>query len=315
MKILPLQGIDIKRFGYSLLAFLTVLTIIVMPSCQKTDVGKRQTIIVTYSILGSVVKELVGDKADVIVSIPNGLDPHEWDPSARSIEAVNKSALVIRNGLGLEAGMERCLKSAEDRGVKIFTASDHITVRHVGPGEGIPAGDPDQAVGAPDPHLWTDPIMMKGIVEALVPVLKKELNIDAADRASDMESRLDDLDRQISDAVSAIPPENRKLVTGHESMGYLAQRYGFKLIGVIVPGLSSQAGVSAADLNTLKDVIQKTRVKAIFTELGTSSAIARAIGDETGVKVVELKTHALPTDGSYFTYVKDMVDTITNALK
>jgi len=265
--------------------------------------------------LGSAVKELVGDKADVIVSIPNGLDPHEWEPSARSIEAINKAALVIRNGLGLEAGMEKSLRTAEESGVKVFTASDHIAIRHVGPGEGVPSGDPDQTIGAPDPHLWTDPIMMKGVVEALVPVLKKELNIDVADRASDLEGRLDDLNKQISDAVSAIPPENRKLVTGHESMGYLAQRYGFKLTGVIIPGLSSQAGVSAADLAALKNVIQKNSVKAIFTELGTSSAIAKAIGDETGVRVVELKTHTLPSDGSYFTYVKEMAETIANALK
>jgi len=46
--------------------------------------------------------------------------------------------------------------------VRFFTASDHIDIRYVGPGEGIPSDDPDQAVGAPDPHLWTDPVAMKG---------------------------------------------------------------------------------------------------------------------------------------------------------
>jgi zinc/manganese transport system substrate-binding protein len=303
-----------RRINTIFLVFLVIITLIT-PSCQSGNNAGKHSIVVTYSILGSVVQELVGDRADIIVSIPNELDPHEWEPSAKAVEAINKADLVIRNGLDLEEGMEKCLESAEKSGVKIFTASDHISIRHVGQGEGIPSGDPDQAIGASDPHLWTDPITIKAVVESLVPVLKKELNIDVSDRAKALETRLDDLDSQIRDSVSAIPPEDRKLVTGHESMGYFAQRYNFKLIGVIVPSLSSQAGVSAADLSELKKTILDNHVKVIFTELGTSPAIAKAISNETEVKVVELSTHSVPQGGSYFAYMKGMTDKIINALK
>jgi len=294
-----------------------ILTILILaaPSCQKIETNNKPTIVVTYSILGSIVNELVGDKADVIVSIPNGSDPHEWEPSAKSIEQINKAALIIKNGLGLEEGMEKCLESAEKQGVKIFTASDHINVRHVGLGEGIPSGDPDQAIGASDPHLWTDPVTMKAIVEALVPVLRQELKIDVSEKAKDLESLLTELDKQISDRVSALPVEDRKLITGHESMGYFAQRYNFKLIGVIVPSITSQAEVSAADLSELKTTILNNHVKAIFAELGTSPSTAKAIGNETGAQVVELITHNLPSDGSYFTFIRNLADTIVTALK
>jgi ABC-type Zn uptake system ZnuABC Zn-binding protein ZnuA len=98
-------------------------------------------------------------------------------------------------------------------------------------------------------------------------------------------------------------------------MGYFADRYGFKIIGVIIPSLSSQAQVSAADLAALKQAVEDEHVKAIFTELGTSPAVAKAIGDETGVQVVELTTHALPSDGSYFTFMINLATVITNALK
>ncbi len=294
---------------------LLTLVLVGTLSCQPSTSGPKQSIVVTYSILGSMVKDLVGDKATVTVSVPNGLDPHEWEPSARDIEAINKADLVIENGLGLEGGMEKTLQVAKNSGVKFFTASDYITVRHVGPGEGIPSGDPDQIVGAPDPHLWTDPIAMKSVVGALAPALMKDLNLDVASQASNLESQLDSLDKEVADMVAAIPQEDRKLVTGHESMGYFAQRYGFRLVGVIIPSLSTQAGVSAADLAGLKKAIQENQVKAIFTELGTSPAVAKAIGDETGVKVVELTTHALPSDGSYFTFMRDIATVITNALK
>jgi zinc/manganese transport system substrate-binding protein len=303
------------KWKYITFVFLAILLITSSLSCQPTATSSKKSIVVTYSILGSVVKELVGDKATVTVSMPNGLDPHEWEPSAKDIEIINNADLVVENGLGLEGGMEKTLESARNNGVKFFTAADYITVRHVGPGEGIPTGDPDQAIGAPDPHLWMDPLAMKSIVAALSDELKKDFNLDVSAQATDLQNRLDTLNTEVTTIVAQIPQNDRKLVTGHESMGYFAQRYGFKLVGVIIPSLSSQAGVSAADLAELKKSIQDNQVKAIFTELGTSPTVAKAIGDETGVKVVELTTHALLSDGSYFTFMKNLATVITNALK
>lgn len=304
------------RGKYTLITGLIALALLSgVFSCQPPTAGDKKSIVVTYSVLGSLVKELVDELANVTVSVPDGLDPHDWEPSARDIEAINRADLVIENGTGLEAGMEKTLDAARDRGVKFFTASDYFTVRYVGPGEGIPTGDPDQQAGAPDPHPWTDPLAMKSVIAALAPALKQALGLDVAARAEDLASRLDALDKEIAGIVAQIPREDRKLVTGHESMGYFAQRYGFKLVGVIIPSLSSQAGVSAADLAALKKAIQDNRVKAIFTELGTPPAVAKVIGDETGVKVIELTTHGLPPDGSYFTFMRDLATIITNALK
>ncbi len=299
-----------------ILAFVLTAVPLLASACQPpANTNTKKTIVVTYSILGSIVKDLVGSQVNVIVSIPNGLDPHEWQPSAKDIAAINKADLVIQNGLGLEGGMEKTLEVARQSGVKFATASDYITVRHVGPGEGIPSGGQDQNVGAPDPHFWMDPLSMKSVVTGLVAIIKTDLNLDVSQQAVKLESELDALNSQVADILSVVPSDNRKLVTGHESMGYFAQRYGFKLIGVIIPSLSSQAEVSAADLATLKTAIEENHVKAIFTELGTSQAVAKTIGDETGVKVVELSTHLLPPDGSYSTFMTDIANTIANALK
>jgi zinc/manganese transport system substrate-binding protein len=275
----------------------------------------KKTIVVTYSILGSIVRDLVGDKATVVVPMPNGQDPHEWEPSAKDIETINKADLVVQNGLGLEGGMEKTLQQARTAGVKFFTASDHIQVRRVGAGEGIPTGDPDQAVGAEDPHLWMDPAVMKTVELALAVQLKADLGLDVSDRARDLANRLDGLDKEVAATVAALPEANRRLVTGHESMGYFARHYGFKLVGAIIPSTTTQAEVSASDLAALKQQIQENHVKAIFTELGTSPAVAQAIGREAGVKVVELTTHALPDDGSYFTFMRDIAQVITDGLK
>jgi zinc/manganese transport system substrate-binding protein len=318
---LPARGQtkDMRVFSIKIIVVILFagIVLVAVAGCQGTaspSTGKK-LIVVTYSVLGSIVKDLVGDQVSVTVSIPNGLDPHEWEPSAKDIEKINKADLVVQNGLELESGMQKTLELAKNNGVKVFTASDYIAIRHVGVGEGIPSGDPDQAVGAPDPHLWMDPLNMKSIVAALSITLKTDFNMDVSAQSADLQNRLDKLDKQISDIVGTVPQSERNLVTGHESMGYFASRYGFKLAGVIVPSLSSQAGVSAADLAGLKQVILANRVKAIFAELGTSEAVARTIADETGVQVLQLTTHALPPDGSFFTFMLNLANIIAGALK
>lgn len=298
---------------------LMIAMIVMISACQTQPSGSTEsgkpTIVVTYSILGAVVKDLVGDQANVVVSMPNGQDPHEWEPSARDIETLTHADLIVQNGLGLEGGMEKALAQAQAAGVTLFTASDHITVRKVRTGEGIPSGDPDQAAGADDPHLWTDPIAMKQIVAALAEALKTDLDLDVSARAADLENRLDQLNQAIIDKVDTLSKNERKLVTGHESLGYFSDRYGFKLVGAIVPSLTTQAEISASELAALKTLISENNVKAIFTELGTPPAVAESIGKETGVKVVPVSTHILPEDGSYFTFMSELSDTIVSALQ
>ncbi len=297
------------------LAVLLASTLLLSSCGPLLPANGKPNIVVTYSILGALVRELAHGQANVVVLVPNGLDPHDWAPSAKDIEAVNKADLIVQNGLGLEGGLEKTLAAAAQGGVRFFTAADHITVRRVGAGEGIPGGDPDQAVGAPDPHLWMDPLALQDVVTALVPVLQQALGLDAAAPAADLKSRLDALNTQVTGIVAELPASARKLVTGHESMGYFAARYGFQLVGVIVPSLSPQGGVSASDLSQVAAAIRASHVQAIFTELGTSPAVARAIAQETGVRVVALTTHALPPDGSYFTFLTNVATTMVDALK
>ena len=280
-----------------------------------TDSGGdgRATVVVTYSVLGSLVKQAVGDAANVVVLIPDGSDPHEWEPSAKDIERLNNADLIVRNGLDLEGGVLDVLNNAQDDGVATFVASDHITIRLVGEGEGLPTGDADQEVGAQDPHLWMDPLTLKDVMVALGPVLREQ-GIDVVDGVGAVVAGLDTLNDEVAGLLAAVPAENRKMVTGHESMGYFASRYDFQLIGALIPSLSTQAGVSAQELSTLVDEIAAQNVTAIFTEMGTPTRVAEAIGDEAGVKVVDLASHNLPADGTYETFMLENATKVAAAL-
>jgi len=267
------------------------------------------SVVVSYPILGAVVADLVGDRADVTVLMGNGVDPHDWSPSAKDIERVEKADLVVVNGLNLEEGLAKPLEEAEKRGVVVFRATDHVTIRQRAAGE---AGGDAEAGG--DPHFWVDPLAMRDVVLALEPVLAG-VGIDVADRASSLEARLADLDAATRATLAVVPEARRLLVTGHESMGYFADRYGFRLVGAVVPGLTSQGEVAAGQLADLRAAIEAEGVTVIFTEIGTPSAVVEAIGRETGAAVVELPSHTLPADGSYFTFIGQIATAIASALR
>ena len=282
---------------------------------RSVPISGKKTIVATYSVLGAAVKELAGDSFEVRTVIPNGLDVHEWEPSAQDIEALTKADLIVENGLGLEGGLEKTLSQAKASGVGSFSAVDHITVRTVGAGEGIPSGDPDQEVGAQDPHLWTDPLAMKAIVDALAADIQHRFGVDLSTRAAELDKRLEALDAEIKARVQTLPPGKRKLVTGHESLGYFAQRYGFKLVGAVIPSLTTEADSSAASMGRLKKLIQENHVRVVFTEIGTPTRTVEALAKEARVTTVPLTTHSLPPDGSYFSFERELAVTLIQALQ
>ena len=281
-----------------------------MPNSES---GSHPRIVVTYAVLGAVVKDVVGDAGAVVVLMPNGANPHEWSPSAKDVETILQADLVVDNGLGLEGNMKNPLKEAKAKGVRVFTVADHITVRKVKAGEGADPADPDQAPGVDDPHLWMDPLTMKQWIGPMVSVLK-EVGIDAASSGAKVEADLGTLNAEVESILSGIPTERRKLVTGHESMGYFAERYGFELIGAIVPSITSQAEASAGDLADLVGKIRRAGVPAVFAEIGTPAATVEAVADDSGAKVVELSTHNLPADGTYRSFMLSIATTVAEAL-
>lgn len=299
---------------------VTVLAVASLAVAACSGAGASQapdpdapSVVVTYSVLGAVVKDLVGERGTVTVLMGDGVDPHDWAPSARDIETVMQADIVVANGLDLEEGLVDVLEQAEGDGVQVFHATDHIELRELDEDEHGDEDEDEHSHEAGDPHFWVDPVSMREVVSALAIALA-DAGIDVAERATDLEARLTALDAETRTSLEAVAPDGRKLVTGHESMGYFADRYDFTLIGTIVPGLSSQGEVSAGELAALREEILEEGVPAIFTEVGTPAAVVEAIGQETGADVVELPSHNLPADGSYFTFIRSISDAIAGAL-
>jgi len=306
----------LRRF---LIACFAIGSLVTTAGCGGEDsssTSDRPSVVVTYSILGAVVSEVVGDAADVKVLMPNGIDPHEWEPSAKDIELLNQADLIVSNGLDLEGNVMEAIEAVEKDGVAVFHATDHIEVIEFGAGG---HDDDEEAVhddehGSGDPHFWTSPVEMAAVVEALGVALA-DIGIDTGDRAAMTKEELLNIDQEIRGLVESIPVESRILVTGHESLGYFAHEYEFEVVGALIPSLSSEAEASAGDLAALKQTIADEGVSVIFTEMGTSPDVVEALADEAQVSVVELSTHFLPEDGTYKAFILQLASMISVALQ
>jgi ABC-type Zn uptake system ZnuABC Zn-binding protein ZnuA len=226
------------------------------------------------------------------------------------------------NGAGLESFLSKLLSNA-GKSRAVVEASAGLAGRKPREGEavenaGAPAGTPADV----DPHFWLDPILAVKYIENIRDALSAMDPAGAAAYQANAEvyiGKLRELDRWIAGQVAAISPADRMLVTNHESLGYFADRYGFRIIGTIIPSVSAEAAPTARQLARLVDVLRAAGAKAVFLETGASAQIAQQVAREAGVAVVtELYTHALSdASGPAPTYIAMMehdVKTIVAAL-
>jgi len=283
----------------------TVATIAV-PVTTLAPVVDLPDVVVTYSVLATVVLELVAGVADVVTIIPDGQDAHDFEPSAKDIEAINNASYVVANGLNFEEGLEESLEKLHDGGGPVFFVSDHITVREM-------ADDQGDDHGADDPHLWLNPGTMLEMLPALASELATALNADLSDALTTLTADLTALDAELAGIMSAV--EKCELVTGHDELGYFTDRYGCETIGAVIPSSTTTSEASAGELAELKEVIAEHGAKVLFTGLGTPQAVAEQISKETGVVIVELSTHVLGTSTSYAEFMRLVANQLADALK
>lgn len=172
--------------------------------------------------------------------------------------------------------------------------------------EGAEGGEAHEA-GSCDPHVWTDPrnamlwaLTVRDTLIALDPANAERYSANAA---AYLEA-LDALADEMAAMVQTLPVEKRALVTDHEIFGYFANTFGFRIVGLVIPSLSTMAEPSAAEVAALIDAIRRENVPAIFVNATISPRLAERIAAETGATVHTLYTHSVTgADGPAPTYI------------
>ena len=292
----------------------TVLSLVcltgLLPACSTSEpeTSARPNIVVTYSVLGSVVTDLVGDAADVTILIPDGQDPHDFQPSARDIETINNADIVVSNGLDFEEGLEDVLASAIDSGVSVYMVGENITVRE--PDEDH-AEEEGHAHGAGDPHLWLSPLSFTQALPSLTAAINKATGL-SIDETTALD-QLTTLDNEITEVIDTIA--SCVMVSGHDEMGYFADRYGCTVIGAIIPSFSTTSEATAKQIADLKVLAASNNVKAVFTGLGTPAEVSEQLASELGIAAVSLSTHYLNGAANYREFMLNLANQIAEALR
>ncbi|HZU87492.1 MAG TPA: metal ABC transporter substrate-binding protein, partial [Anaerolineaceae bacterium] len=286
------------------------------PQANTQPASSTLHVLAVESFLGDLTRQVAGERAVVETLIPDGLDPHAFTPAPADVARISDAQLLVVNGAGLEEWLQETLNNAGGERL-VIEASAGLESRTPQSGEVV------EEHGHGDPHFWLDPTLAVRYVENIRDGL---IQADPAGKeiytrnAEAYIAQLTELDSWIQSEVAQIAPEKRLIVTNHESFGYYADRYGFRVIGTIVPSVSTGAAPSAQQLADLIDAIRANGVTAIFLETGSNPNLADQIAAETGVTVVsDLYTHSLTSASgpapSYLEMMRYNTNRIVNVLK
>jgi zinc/manganese transport system substrate-binding protein len=321
-----------------LLGALAGCTLLTVSACSSTPtVSGPVEVVATTTVLGDVTQRIVscGD-GSVTVLMPIGSDPHEFTPSSDQVAAMVGANLVIANGLGLEEGLAQALESAEADGARVLTIADKVDpIEFGGQGddhgaeakdepthEDEPAHEDEQAHGSEDPHFWMD---MNRMANGAV-LIGDELTAMTGDEAyatcaGEVATEIRAAEGEVRALLEGVPADRRILVTDHDALGYLADAYGYEVVGTVIPGGSTLGEPSSAELAELVSTMQAEGVTTIFSGVGNPAAVANAVAAELGdeVSVVSLYEASLGGPGSgaetYVEMMRSNASVISNALQ
>lgn len=298
------------------------------PATTAASPGTKLKVVATTTIVGDVVRQIGGDLIDLTVLMQPGIDPHSFEFTPQDVTKVAESSVVFINGAGLEAFMTSLIQNASTNvnvvdlstGIKLLQFKGGHADEHAA-GTPEATGEHDHESGN-DPHVWWNPQNVAIWSDTIAKTLGEKDSANAETftaNASAYKAKLQELDSWATSKVNSLPEANRKLVTDHDTFGYLADHYHFELVGAVLPNLSTQSEPSAQDLAQLQDAIKQYQVKAIFVGNTVNPSLAQRVADDTGTKLVHTYTDSLGEPdseaGNYLDFMRASVTTIVDSLK
>lgn len=305
----------IKRIG-KLGIFVLMILILGCGKKEKINqkINRKLNIVATTTMLGDLIKEVGGEKVNVIVLMNKGVSPHSYQPKLSDTRDIMKGDLLVVNGLYLEGKMEECLKNINKN--KLLVIGDELKKSKLILMES----------GEYDPHIFLSLDLWKDAAQILE---KRLVEMDSRNQEYYKESKdiyiekLNKLDEYTWEQLKKIDRSRKILVTSHRAFSYFARDYSFETN--YVKGISSESEVGINTINKLVAYIEKKKVKTIFLENSTSkntlSTIIQAskrkkwnvnIGGKLYVGSLGDKESGADT---YIKYYKKNVDTIVQGLK
>lgn len=286
--------------------------------------------------------KIAGDKATVKLLVPDGTEPHDWEPGTQEMNDLEKADVFIYNGAGLESWTDKVLSSLDNKDLTVVEASKGLDIMkgHDHHDEGEEASEEDHGVdavhdhehedgedhehhhdhGGLDPHVWLSPMNAKkearNILEGLT-AKDPENKAFYEKNYEELAKKFDDLDKAYREALKDV--KKRDIVVAHEAFGYMCKDYSLKQIGI--EGVNSEHEPDPKTMAKIVDMVKEKGITTIFSETLIDPKVSEAIAKETGARVAVLN----PVEGltkedrekgaDYFSIMEDNLKALTEALK
>jgi zinc/manganese transport system substrate-binding protein len=249
--------------------------------------------VASFSILGDMVREIGGDRVEVVTLVKPDSDAHVFSPTPADAKTLSGADIFFVNGLGFEGWMERLEKSSGFKGKTVVVSKGvkPLTMEegghHHGEEEHAQADDDDHDEHeVTDPHAWQDlangKLYVANIRDGLIAADPEGKAVYEANAAEYL-AALDKEDAAVKAALALLPPERRKMITSHDAFGYFGKAYGLEIIAP--EGVSTESEASAQDVAKIIRQIRAEKIPAVFLENVTDRRLLDQIARETGAKI------------------------------
>lgn len=237
---------------------------------QKQAEGKLP-VVASFYPMADFTRQIGGDLVQVETLIADGVEPHDWEPTARDLTKLGNARLFIYNG-GVESWAQPALEAVQDK-----------KVVSVETGKGLF----DEKATHVDPHVWLSPrkaILEVGAITAALVQADPEHAAVYKKNSEDYQKQLLQLDQRLTKLAAQAP--QKLFVTTHAAFGHLAADYGLQQVAIM--GISPDAEPTPADLKKLIDTIKEKQVKYVFFETLVSPRIAQTVAEASGAQTLVL---------------------------
>ncbi|NDF31866.1 MAG: zinc ABC transporter substrate-binding protein [Acidimicrobiia bacterium] len=262
-------------------------TVVAEPCPKRAPVeGRSLMVATTVAPITSIAANIAaGTGTRIIGVVPEGTNSHTYEPPPSVAATMEEADIVFINGLGLEDPTRELADANLREGSVVCELGTAILPED----EWIFDFSFPEDGGKPNPHVWTNP-PMAGDFAALI-----RDSLSAADPANAAQyeknydafaAKVEALDVAMMTATATLDPDQRQLLTYHDAYAYFADNYGWKVIGAIQP--SSFEEPTPREIADLITQVEESGVKAIFGSEVFPSSVLEQIGNETGVRYVDV---------------------------
>jgi len=291
----------------------------------RIDNSKLQ-VISSFNPLHEFSQIIGGEKVDAILLVPVGVEPHDWEPTIKDVQRMQKSDLIIINGIGFENWIDNLIENNyqgiivdTSNGIKInlFDEQQHDEQQHDEQQHDEQQHDEQQHDEhgnlEGDPHIWLNPVYAKIQIQNIANAFS---NSDPENsklyhkNAKEYNKKLDLLDLKIRNELSNC---NNDFIAFHDAFSYFADEYGLNQ-HTIIPTSNSHGEVTAKTLEKVILTAKKLNITVIFSEENVSSKSSEIIANEIGGKVLILSSLESSSNGTYISKMTENLENMKEAL-